>query len=80
VVAPVKKREQEGTAQTESRRAERIHGLALDHAINLDLGVEYNPYNYEITGDGETYKYTDNYFRFHYFWCFPFWWQIGFCK
>ncbi len=32
--------------------------------INLDLGVEYNTYAYEIQGGGQTYDYSDNYLRF----------------
>ncbi len=33
--------------------------------INLDLGVEFNSYSYEINTTGSTtYNYSDNYFRF----------------
>jgi len=32
--------------------------------INLDLGLEYNTYPYEINIQGEKYDYSDNYFRF----------------
>jgi long-subunit fatty acid transport protein len=32
--------------------------------INLDVGVEYNTYQYEITGFNENFDYADNYLRF----------------
>ncbi|MFZ5518600.1 MAG: OmpP1/FadL family transporter [Candidatus Zhuqueibacterota bacterium] len=33
-------------------------------SINLDLGVEYNVYSYEIDAITDTYEYNDNYLRF----------------